>query len=149
MFVLGGLDVGFDFDQLRVSCGEVDWDFRFGGADVAEDVEVVVLFVGDLRHLDASGEAVFRAAVLIGVDVFIRQEILPLAFLEMFFGVDKQHFRRFACTFSAQGCLLWMPICEACLTRRPKSRRPQLFSRAQTTLTSKIRSHLLVAIQRM
>lgn len=68
MLVLGGSDVGFDFDQFVVSGGEVDDRFRFGGADVAGDVEIVILFVGDLGHLDAGRKAFFFAAVLVRRD---------------------------------------------------------------------------------
>src|SRR5690606_5128149 len=79
----------------RVVCGaEIDFRVWLGRADVARDVVVVSLSL-DLRHPDASGEALLFLPELVClddlVDVLFPQNVLALAFLVMLRSVDEQN----------------------------------------------------------
>lgn len=91
----GGLDVVVEGEELLVDLGEVDFGLGFGGADIAGDVEVPVVF-RDFVHGDASGVAFDGVAgsFAIGLDdsgdVVGGEDVLAFCFFELFFGVDDE-----------------------------------------------------------
>jgi len=82
-----GHEIGMDHRQI-------DFLLSDGGADVAGDVEVEVIF-SNLHHLDAARVAWLFLSIAVGVDdlgnVLAAELVLALSFLKVLCGVDEQH----------------------------------------------------------